>query len=415
MLARIAALLSLSSLGVALVGCAAPTQNGEVHVLPGASERFELAMRMGYLGGFEREMVPGQVRRVAFTDQLPTGPARSGKVGDYVLENGHFIATVTNVDGSARGGRLTDISRKPKSDDGLGGVTLTVFGKAVVYDSLTTGYDEATRASFVEVSGVLDFAEASGPKLTVSTRYDAAPGVDGVLAHTHVKVERAASSAEWNVAEGHPLLVETMAAHVAKQSILLGDEGDFGAVIGASGGTFMRPLGQGRIERTESTGESAGVGAELAWRVPGSVLPNEGGAVVLTRMFGALERPDTAALAVAVAKSSGEAIGDVEIRFARFAPGASPTQHGDLYFRDATGRVVARCDARTTGVDAHFAVSLPAGTYDVVVRSPKIVSVAATFEIEGDRTQFLGVDAVPPRPGATPFATDACEKERAAR
>ncbi len=412
MLVRNLALALLTSLA-AVPGCTPPGQYGEVRVLPGASDRFELAMRMGYLGGFEREMVPGQVRRVAYLDQLPPGPARSGKIGDYVLENGHFIAAVTNVDGSARGGRLADISRKPQNDDGLGRVGLSVFGRVVVYDSLTTGYDEATRASFVEVSGVLDFATEEGPKLTVSTRYDAAPGVDGVLAHTHIKVERAAASPEWNQTEARPFVEETIGAYREKQATLVGEAGDFGAVFGANGGTFMRPLGPGRIERTNTDVNTTG--SELAWRVPGALLPNEGGAVVLTRMFGALERPDSAALAVAVAKSSGEPIGEVEVRFARFGQGVSPTQHGDLYFRSATGGIVARCDARTTGVDAHFAASLPEGRYDVVVRSSKILSVSTSLEVKGDRTEFVGVDALRTDAIEAPFATDACERARAAQ
>jgi hypothetical protein len=380
------------AVALAAPGCAAPGQGGEVTVLPGASERFELAMRFGYLGEFDREMVPGQVRKVTFGDQLLRGPDSSGKLADLALENGYMAAVISALDGSPRGGRLLDIGNKPKLLDGLPGSSFQVLGREVVYDSLRSGYDEATRAAFVETSGVLDLGP-EGPLVVVSTRFDAGPGVPGLLVHTHLEVKRgpaaspSASTSPPSEAseplgvvpanpEEPPLVSERWSTSRA-----VTEGHDFGATLGAEGGAFVRAF-QGVV----TAGREG-----LTWSVPRAELPAVGDVVVLSRLVGPLVRGDTAALQLARAKALGEPSGELELRVDRFAVGTSPTQRGDLFFRDASGRAFAACGLATTGSDAHFAVSLPAGVYDVVLRTTGGDSLPTSVEVRGERTTFAGL------------------------
>jgi len=195
--------------------CAAPTQGGEVVVAPGATERALLAMRMGYIG-FERELVPGQVRQASMPGLLPVGGASGGRLGDYVLENGHVLAAVTAVDGTKRGGRLIDLAKKAKGVDGLGSLELSVLGQPLIYDSMRTGFDEATNAAYIEVSGRVDMRQSGGALLTVSTRYDAAPGIEAILVHTHVKVDAGAV----DLASETPLLEEVLSAKGPERALI---------------------------------------------------------------------------------------------------------------------------------------------------------------------------------------------------
>lgn len=385
LLAAVAALAAIS-------GCSAPGQAGEVTVLPGASERFELAMRFGYLGEFDREMVPGQVRKVTFTDQLLRGPDSSGRLADFALENGHVAAVISALDGSPRGGRLLDIGNKPKLHDGLPDSSLKVLGREVVYDSLRSGYDEATRAAYVETSGVLDLGP-EGPLLVVSTRFDAGPGVPGLLVHTHLEVKRGPAAPPPNGSTEPAIAAPTDAVPLPtrEEPALLSErwstsravtEGfDFGAALGAEGGAFVRAF-QGVV----TAGREG-----LTWSVPRAELPAAGEVVVLSRLVGPLVRGDSAALHYARAKALGEPTGDLELRVDRFGAGTSPTQRGDIFFRDASGRAFAACELATTGGDAHFAVSLPAGAYDVVLRTAGGDSLPARVEVEGERTAFAGL------------------------
>jgi hypothetical protein len=385
---RVLATASLVALSATL-GCAAPVQSGEVTVLPGASERFELAMRFGYLGEFDRDIVPGQVRKVMVADQLLRGAESGGRLADFALENGVVAAVVSALDGSPRGGRLLDIGMKPKLLDGLPTSSLRVLGREVVYDSLRSGYDEATRAAYVETSGVVDLGPG-GPLVVVSTRFDAGPGVPGLVVHTHLEVKRGASAPPpaadpptdppaAPMPEEAPLLSERWST---RRAVTEGQ--DFGAVLGSEGGAFVRAF-QGTVTATPE---------DLTWSVPRSELPAVGDVVVLSRLVGPLARADTAALQHARAKALGEPTGDLELRVDRFAVGTSPTLRGDLFFRDASGRAFSACALATTGGDAHFAVSLPAGVYDVLLRTSGGDSVPERVEVQGERTAFAGLTLV---------------------
>jgi hypothetical protein len=401
----------LVSAALCASACAAPQQSGEISVLPGASERFLLAMRVGYLGDFDRAMVPGDVRKVVDEVQLPRGDSRGGRLADYALENGHFLAVVAAVDGTARGGRLLDLARKPKLTDSLERTSLEVLGVPVMYETQLTGFDEATQAAYVELSGRLDLSAQGGPRLTVSTRYDAAPGVDGVLSHTHVKTERAASS-EWRKAQAElseptPLLQEELFVRLG-QAVQVGPEADYGAALGADGGTLLRPLGYGKVTLAEP---EASAGQRVRWLVGQEQLPAEGQAVVLSRIFSSLERSDSAALAVALGKARGEELGDKELRVDGYGPGTAPFQRANIQFSRAGAAPITVCNALTTGEDAHFAFSLPAGKYRVELQAAGIASYPVELVVLGERRAF-SVVSVKVAEGTGAWSCPASETKR---
>ncbi|NUP06353.1 MAG: hypothetical protein HOW73_09880 [Polyangiaceae bacterium] len=395
----LARLFGTLALGSTLAACAPPAQRGMVYVAPGASERFQLAMRMGYLGTFDREMVPGQVRRAMFEDQLPQGDARTGRVGDYVLENGHVLAAITAIDGSARGGKLVDLARKPKSLDGLDGLDLDVLGQRVVYDSLKTGNDDTTQTAYIEVSGRIDRAAADGSLLTVSTRYDAAPGIDGIVVHTHIKLDRGTLSP----GEGGPGLLDEQLRAKNPESPIVDATNGFGASMGSSGAYLFRPLFDGATLTAEQQAPRFVVGVDHA--------PTLGDSIVVTRIVTPLERPDTGALAVAVAKTEGRGIGDIEVRVAPKGKGARFPNRGDLAFVSSSGARYEVCDVDTSGEDSHFGATLPAGQYTVFFNNRELASAGAPIDIEADRVAFLTV-AASARSDAGDVAPSACPLRR---
>lgn len=363
------------ALALSLAGCAAPVQNGGVAVLPGASERFILAMRMGYLGGFDREMVPGQVRQALLEDQLPGGAGRSGRAGDWVLENGHVLATITAIDGTARGGRLVDLALKPRGEDELEPSGLLALGQPVVYDTLKTGFDDPTSAAYVEVSARIDRRSEGGPLFTVSTRYDAAPGLRGVLVHTHVKLEDGA----FDPNEARPLLEERLSARGA-HTVSVQASGEHGASLGGEGGFLLRPI--------DLAGRVVAQGDRLGYVVDAAAAPPRGDGLVFSRLVSPLDRPDSAALAVAIARAKGDPVGDVEVRLASRGVG---TLRGDLSFVAEDGARYDVCDRWAHGADSHFDASLPAGRYTVWFQGKRLSGGGQSIVVEGDRLAWIDV------------------------
>ncbi len=370
-----------------LAACAAPTQEGQVVIAPGATERALLAMRMGYIG-FERDKVPGQARQASLPGLLPEGGASAGKLGDWVLENGHVVAAVTAIDGTKRGGRLIDLAKKPKSLDGLGSVELTVLGQPLIYDSLRTGFDTSTNAAYIEVSGRVDMRASGGALLTVSTRYDAAPGIEAVLMHTHVKID----SGTVDLASERPLLEEVLTAKGPERGLIDPDE-SYGASFGDHGGYIVRALGDPGTVTTASVLPT--------FRVPASAAPATGGSLVVTRVLAPLDRADTAALAVALAKTVGDPVGDVEVRLA-VGRGAHPPKLGSLTFVDAHGKRSSVCSVDAKGEDSHFEAKLPAGEYTVTFDAPGLASAPAKVRIEGERLAFVTVGVHATEAGVPP-------------
>lgn len=179
---RAAAALALTWIVTAQLACGSPLQSGEILVLPGATERLIIAMRMGYAGAGEA-VAPARLERAVLDEQLPTGAAAAGRLGDWVLENDRVIAVVTRIDGTRRGGRLVDLTRGDAEHDALERFELSVAGREVRYDAASTGRDETTGAVYVELSGAVEGL----PGVLVSTRYDVAPALPAVVVHTQVR------------------------------------------------------------------------------------------------------------------------------------------------------------------------------------------------------------------------------------
>ncbi|MFO0549807.1 MAG: hypothetical protein U0271_15550 [Polyangiaceae bacterium] len=359
---------------MAALGCEAPLQQGGVVFAPGAEARAVIAMRMGYLG-FDREAVPGQVRRVVYKDQLPEGSG-AGKIGDWVLENGPIVAVVTGLDGTARGGRLVDFARKPSMRDHLARVSPTVLGREVVYDSIVTGYDDSTAGSYVEVSGRVDLSSEGGPVVDVATRFDMGPGLELVVCHTNLKVVRGVVAPD-----AAPLLVERVRADAAATPVV-DPSGAYGASLGDGAGYLVRPIGDVPTVQL--------IDGDPALVVPASAAPGAGEALVISRVITVLERADSAALAVALAQADGRDLGEIEVRVSPQKGKPSP-RSVDLAFIPESGEPLALCDLRPTGEDSHYAARVPAGSYRIVAADASAEPVAA------DATAADASDAVTPR------------------
>lgn len=378
-------------------------QLGEPYIAPGASERFMLAMSMGYLGTFEREMVPGQVRRALLPDQLPKGKAVSSKLGDYVLENGHVLAAISDVDGTERGGRLLDLARKPKSSDGIERLDHEVFGKKVIYDSLKTGVEPSTQTAFVEVSGRVDARDVGGPVLMVSTRYDAAPGIEAIVVHTHFKVEQG-SLAQDAGALASNLLDEKLFVVGSSEGPIVDTASGYGATLGKEGAYLYRPLFEGATLTASASAPRLLVSARE--------VEHDGDGIIVTRSVSPLERPDTAALAVALARTEGRAVGDIEVRVNASERGVRLPNHGDLAFESKDGQRYDVCGLDSTGEDSHFPATLPAGRYRVGFQGSDGSSNAAEIDIVKDRIAFVTLRVG--RQGGTPLPAPAPSCRRAA-
>jgi hypothetical protein len=342
---------SMAVAALAGAGCAPPIQNGGVFVLPGATERLIFAMRMGYQGVGEAKP-SAEVRQATSNEDLAAGTGASGKVGDYVLENGSVVAIVAAIDGTDRGGTLVDFARNPSRADDLGGLATSVLGHRVRYTSLKTGTDQATGAAFVEVSGT------SGA-IVVSTRYDLAPELDALLVHTSFTRPHPddAAASGFDV-EDSVSLAPGSAAHFEPAAGSL-------AAYGAQASYVVVPLVEsdpttppGVDVATEPPSDSSEVIGLRAGRAPE-------GAFVYSRFVSPLERSDSLALEAALAVASGRETGDVEIEVAPEKWVAGLAIH--------PGKLVFRAGGRTAEVDVtqpiragdRVTVKVPSGAWDV--------------------------------------------------
>jgi hypothetical protein len=337
-----------AALAIALLGCGAPTQRDSLLIAPGAADRLQIAMRYGY-GGLADVPRPAEARRVLSPDQLVDGPGATGKLGDWVLENRAIVAVVTAADGTARGGKLVDLARKGTRIDGLGRFDLRVMGRSVVYRTLGSGFDALTGAAYVHVAGHPEGL----PHVSVTTRYDLGMGLDALMVHTQVQGLEAPSGTD------PPALTVVDALVGAEESGSLAGKSSAShfAWLGPRSGYLYRPLSDGPFAVAETAG-----GATAAFELPISA-GAQGGEVLHARMLSPLQRPDTAAVAVALARIEGRPIGDVEVRLAGGRAALLSSEQGDLSFATADGDVLWARGIRPAGVPAGYVVSLPAGSY----------------------------------------------------
>jgi hypothetical protein len=325
--------------------CAAPVQNGGVVVHPGAVERFLLAMRLGY-GGAGEARPSARVRRVALEGDLPTGAAATARRGDWLLENELVTAIVGDL-GGPHAGQLVDVAPAPTRRDAFGGLTAQVAGGAIRYRSVKSGEDAATGSAWVQLSG---YAEAR-PELQVTTRYDLAADLSGVLVHTSI------TGPEGPLAT--PLGVGDVAAFAASGGrIELGAHD--AATIGGAAGYLLAPLGDPPfLVSASATGEAtvgvAGARVEVAPREP----------YIYSRAVLVLERPDALALATTRAMATGQPVGEIELELvARLRAGES-VDAGRIVFQRAGDDAPLELETRASRPGDRRRITLPVGSYRV--------------------------------------------------
>lgn len=273
------------------VGCGAPGQYGSIIVLPGSTERLIAAMHYGFNGVGEAKPA-ASVARVTSAEELAEGAAATGKVGDWVLENGSIVVVIADADGSARSGTLVDVARDPRRTDGVARFETTVLGAPVKYTTIKSGTDDALGSAFVEVSG-------TAGDLVVSTRYDVAPELDAVLVHT--SFTRGALDGAAPAPEGALDVSDRLVVGASDRADC---EGSHCATFGAQSYVLKPLMDDGAVARPD--GDAAVIVGLGASTVPA-------GAYVYSRLVAPLERPDSLALAAALSAADGRPLGEVEI------------------------------------------------------------------------------------------------------
>jgi hypothetical protein len=354
-----------AALALAIAGCGAPTQRDALVIAPGADGRLEIAMRYGY-GGLKDVPRPAEARRILAADQLVEGPGATGRLGDWTLENGFVVAVVTAADGSSRGGKLVDLVRRGERLDELGRFELSVLGRPVVYESLGSGFDRTTGAAYIHVAG----HPRGLPHVSVTTRYDLGMGLDAVLVHTHVRNTKPHASGEAPAS-----LTLSDAIEVAGESagVTVAKSARHFAWLGARVGYLYRSHGETSFELGEVPN-----GARASFELP--LEPNGAGVteVLHARMITPLQRPDSAAVAVALARIEGRAVGDVEVRLAGGRDALLSSEEGDLSFEGADGDVLWARGIRPAGVPRAYVVSLPVGSYGAAFHGAALASRRAS-------------------------------------
>lgn len=330
-----------------LLGCAAPTQEGMITVAPGASERAMTLLRFGFLSAGDS---PGtaEVRRIAREELVPSGRAATGRMGDWLLENKDVVAVIGQIDGTSRGGRLVDVWRKPNGLDGLEDHETSVLGKHVIYDTLRTGFDDKTGAAYVEVSAVVDRSADGLPVVSVATRYDLAPGIDAILAHTQLKTIRGATEGN----DAVPLVVERLQAEGGAEASV--DERTT-STIGSAMGYLVHPL--------SSPAEVGADGTMARVSVPASETPAPDATLLFSRMIAPLERADTLSLAVARARLTGDRIGEVRVQLSQKGRPLTRLGVGDVVVRREDGSELVARGTLPCPPESAYVVRVPEGRY----------------------------------------------------
>lgn len=180
------ACLALGIVAAALCStCKPPAQEGGVHVIKGAGERFGMLCRFRRGGEQsdkdlcdpgEEKVKPAAVRRIASRKDRISGPLAVGREGDYVLENGEVAFVISQLGrgfGFAEsGGNIIDAADARARSDELGNLFtyFGVFPRQALYDSLSFGADK-DGAAWIEVRG----RELYEEKLVITTRYTLGP------------------------------------------------------------------------------------------------------------------------------------------------------------------------------------------------------------------------------------------------
>ncbi len=382
-----------ATFALALIGCAPPLQQGGVIVLPGATERLILAMRMGYLGVGDAKP-PAAVRTVAVEEDRLGGDAASGRDGDIRLENQSIAAIVAQI-GGPRGGTLVDLARKAGGHvDELGALEPVVAGAPVRYETLKVGTDDATRAAFALVTGHPD----GHPEITVSTRYDVAPELDAVLVHTSITVDHELPGP---IAIGDVLSFQARPRWASARA--------YGAAFQGSGGYALKPLVD-----LASTGDAAFVSSSTERSMSLGLAPSAvpSGTFVYSRMVAPLDRPDSLSLASALAAGDGDELGEVDLEIVPEVTRRGGAVPGGVFvFADATDatRRLELLYPDALHLADHVTAKVPAGDYRVSFdgagfRSPGSVTMhVVRKQLASSRLVILPATlASPPAPALAP-------------
>ena len=179
---------ALPFLAIAALGCVEPLQNGGVNIVGDPAQRLAVLCRFhqndeAFCARDKGDAKTSRARRIAKADDGLRGPFASGRIGDYVLENGDVAIVIGQPGDPKRGGAILDAGDATARVDALGEVIASLGGAddAAIYESVVIGTG-AEGAAYVEARG----RAAATPAIHVTTRYELAPGARAVTITTTV-------------------------------------------------------------------------------------------------------------------------------------------------------------------------------------------------------------------------------------
>lgn len=231
------------------------------------------------------------VAEITEASRVLDGPAATGAIGDWVMQNGRVMVVIARPDGSARGGAVVDLGAADLGADELASMETLVGGEPVIYSTLETGTD-GSGGAFVDVLG-------HAGELAVSTRYELRPGLDAVLIHT--SFVRPGTTGTRGEAAADRLLGQpgTEARCDPEQG-----KGQCELTSEERGYVLCALDLEGAMEHVEDGGAVV-VGVDAAALRPGAQL--------YSRYLAVLDRADSLAVASSLAIARGHEVGEVEL------------------------------------------------------------------------------------------------------
>lgn len=310
--------------------------------------------------------VPSAIARVVEdANDLLWGPAATGAIGDFMLENGAIVAVITRdvaTSGFAcSAGNLADLAPLPDGEDQINEMFLYLndeFPRQARYDEIEIHKKGGRkRPAIVRAKGV----DTSDPKIQVVTDYVLKPGVHWLTVETRftntgtrtIEGYTIGDAVQWgrteHMAPGHGFDLPGRRVKI-----------DWICGIGKDTSYALVPDGQLEFDTPNGSMWSDPMGAVV------DLPPKKTVSYVRHLVVG---RGDTASLAPAIAKLRGDETGKIT---GRVTSGTEPVRDAMVRILDQRGRLAGLARVDRTG---WYAIDLAPGRYSARADAPGRVSV----------------------------------------
>lgn len=324
------------------------------------------------------EVAESRVRVIETPQELLWGPAATGAIGDFMLDNGLVLAVVSHDAATsgfaASAGNLVDLAPLPDGEDHLNEVFMYLddeFPRQATYHTIrVVERGGGRKAARVRAVGV----DTGNDALRVETDYILEPGAHWVTLETRVTNTASTTYPKYEIGD---------AVQWGRTEHMAPGEGfdlpgrrvnvDWLCGLGEDTSYAFVPDGPGRFDTFNGSmwSDPIGMVADLPPNTP-----------VTYRRHVVVGRGDTASLAGYVAKLRGDTTGRLT---GRVTHGGEPVRDAQVWVMSAEGNKiagVARVDR-----DGWYAIELAPGRYRARAEAPGRTSVSSG---DGDRTLTPG-------------------------